>query len=166
MTVPRVKVQAVSSINGLNSSEMVRIKEKGNKVSLYQGIGNNRNTTGIIVTVNNKNTLTILSGDCAWNQINHMFRLDALAKEKMCCNLVVPHHGSGKDLSFKGFVVPFSWTYGSAAISVGKKNRFKHPSASIVDYINGLFGSKASPRLWDNNIKKLIHERWASSLPT
>lgn len=144
LTIPGVKVQAVSSINGLNSSEMVRIKEKGNKVSLYQGIGNNRNTTGIIVTVNNKNTLTILSGDCAWYQINHMLREEALLKKNRCCNLVVPHHGSGKDLSFKSFVAPCPWTYGSTAISVGKKNKFKHPSASVVDYIKGLFGSKAS----------------------
>ena len=138
-SIPRVKILAISSPTSHTSSEIVQLIEKENKVSLYHGIGNNRNTTGIIVNVSNKNALTILSGDCAWYQINHLLREEAITKKKRCCNIVVPHHGSGKDISFKGFVVPYTWTYSSAAISVGKKNIYKHPYSSVVNYIKGLF---------------------------
>lgn len=139
---PSAKILAVPQIS--SSSKGTGISSlfySGNKVSIYQGIGKKMNISGLIVCVSNNEFLSVLPGDCAWFQINHILREEAITKNARCCNLVVPHHGSGKDQSFKGFVVPPSWTYGIPAISVGKNNH-NHPNSSVEDYIMSLFDKR------------------------
>ena len=144
MNNPAAKVFAVPNISApATGHNVMKPLYSATKVSLYQGIGKKSNESGLIVCVSNEKFLSVLSGDCAWFQINHMLRLEASNKMNRCCNLVIPHHGSGKDLSFKGFVIPYSWSYSSSAISVGN-NTYKHPNPSVENYIDSLFGGHLS----------------------
>ena len=142
MNNPAAKVFAVPNISApATGHNVMKPFYSATKVSLYQGIGKKSNESGLIVCVSNEKFLSVLSGDCAWFQINHMLRLEAINKMNRCCNLVIPHHGSGKDLSFKGFVIPYSWSYGSSAISVGN-NQYHHPNPGVESYIKDLFAGR------------------------
>jgi hypothetical protein len=137
---PLARIQAITnSSSGKLDSDMVDLYYAGKKVSLYQGLGDNLNNSGLIAVVNNNNTIVTLSGDCAWYQLNHLNSKESSIKINRCYHLVVPHHGSGKDGSHKGFVLPNSWSCGESVISVGK-NRYGHPAPSVVNYLKGLFG--------------------------
>ena len=125
------------------ASLMIHPLHKAKKLSIYQGVGNNTNNTGFIVAVSNNHTIVLLSGDCSWSQLNHLTRAEGQHKKKRLCHLVVPHHGSGKDCCYKGFVLPSSWLYGKAAVSVGI-NMYGHPNPGVLKYLNSLFGSHAS----------------------
>lgn len=111
--------------------------------SLYQGIGNDRNTRGLVLSIRQNNSVSFLTGDAAWYQLSHIVREEAInfanVKE---FNLVLPHHGSGKDDTYKGFVIPTVWDYGNAGISVSRKhNKYGHPSATVIDFMKSKFGS-------------------------
>ena len=57
----------------------------------------------------------------------------------MECNIVVPHHGSGVDKTYYGFVLPKQMKAGAAIISVEKQNNiYGHPSQPLIDYLESL----------------------------
>ena len=113
-----------------------------NKISIYSGIGSNRNTRGLIAVIKNASTAVLLSGDCLWAQLNHVIKNEAISFVSRKCHLVVPHHGSGKDETYIGFVIPSTWTCGEFIISVGKNNIYKHPSRKVTAYLKELFNTK------------------------
>ncbi len=147
MKAPKVKVVAIPTYGKSKSKIPVMFKDsiKSPKISIYPGIGSNRNSTGFIVVVKNKKTAVLLSGDCLWSQLNHVMRNEAKCVKNMKCHLVVPHHGGAKDDLYYGFVIPCCWKYGKAVVSVGRNN-YHHPRRSVLAYLKALFGKKAIDR--------------------
>ncbi len=141
---PKVKIVAIPTYGKSKSKIPVMFKDciQSSKVSIYPGVGSNRNSKGLIAVVKNKKTAVLLTGDCLWSQLNHVMRNEAKASNELECHLVVPHHGSSKDDLYYGFVIPCCWKYGIAAISVGKGNRYHHPNRSLLAYIKELYGIK------------------------
>ena len=140
---PKVKVVAIPTFGKSTSKRPVMIKDciQSSKVSIYPGVGSNRNSKGLIVVVKNKKTAVLLSGDCPWYQLNHVMRNEAGTVKNVECHLVVPHHGA-KDDSYTGFVIPCCWKYGKAAVSVGQGNHYSHPGTSVLDYLKELLNTK------------------------
>ena len=100
-----------------------------------------RNLSGIQVFLRSKHENILLCGDCGWYQVIHILAhktKTASTGEK--CNVVVPHHGGGKDKTYYGFTIPCFMNKGKALISVDKKkNSYGHPSKSLMDYLDTCF---------------------------
>ena len=100
-----------------------------------------RNLSGIQIFLRSQTANIILSGDCGWFQIIHILTKElASIQHREVCNLVVPHHGSGKDKTYFGFTIPLNMDKGVAAISVDQRNNiYYHPSSSLIDYLDDYF---------------------------
>ena len=81
-----------------------------------------RNQSGIQVFIRSKHENILLCGDCGWHQVIHILaQRTKTASTGEKCNIVVPHHGGGKDKSYYGFTIPCNMNKGKALISVDKK---------------------------------------------
>ena len=146
-SVPKVEVFAIPSFGKSTCKIPIQLPPvyQGLKLSIYSGVGSNRNSKGLIAVVKNSEYAAILSGDCLWSQFSHIMRSETTTYSNRICHLVVPHHGSGKDDTYNSFVLPSMWHYGEFAISVGK-NMFGHPSRGVMSYLKALFAVKKIPR--------------------
>lgn len=146
-SIPEVGVLAIPSLRKSTCKIPIQLPPvyQGLRLSIYSGVGSNRNSKGLIAVIKNSEYAAILSGDCLWSQLSHVMRNETVTYSTRICHLVVPHHGSGKDDTFNGFVLPGMWHYGEFAISVGKNN-FGHPSRCVMSYLKELFNIKSGFR--------------------
>ena len=126
-------------VKGLYSK--VYLWERGNKgISLYYGEYNhNVNSSGIQMLLESQTGYVLLTGDAGWYQASHILNMMPACGFNHEFNIVVPHHGSGKDLTYLGFVLPCGIHSGIAAISVNKKqNSYGHPAKGVISYLSTL----------------------------
>lgn len=100
------------------------------------------NLSGLQLFVRSNDSNALLTGDCGWFQVNHILSNEAaFSNSNEKCNMVVPHHGSGRDSTYYGFVLPPTFMTGKcAAISVNKKkNSYGFPSNSLIKYLRTIF---------------------------
>ncbi len=105
---------------------------------LYLGqIDSNRNLASFQLFIRTSKSNALLCGDGGWFQINHIISEEAnLVEQDVVFNIVVPHHGSGIDKTYYGFVLPKRMKAEGAIISVEKqKNIYGHPSQPLIDYL-------------------------------
>lgn len=108
---------------------------------LYLGqIDSNRNLASFQLFIRTSKSNALLCGDGGWFQINHIISEEAvLFEQNVVFNIVVPHHGSGVDKTYYGFVLPKQMKAGAAIISVEKQNNiYGHPSQPLIDYLESL----------------------------
>ncbi len=100
-----------------------------------------RNLSGIQVFLRSEHENMLLCGDCGWHQVIHILaQKTETASTGEKCNIVVPHHGGGKDKTYYGFTIPYNMNKGKALVSVDKKkNSYGHPSKSLIDYLDTCF---------------------------
>lgn len=96
-----------------------------------------RNLGGIQVFVLGEEGNVVLTGDCGWFQLMHILSQEEKnIPEGSKCNIIVPHHGSGKDETYSGFVITGKTHPGTAMVSVNRhKNRYGHPSKKVLYYL-------------------------------
>lgn len=118
-----------------------RVTMPNNTFDLYLGqIDSNRNLASFQLFIRTPKSNVLLCGDGGWFQINHIISEEAaLFEQDVECNIVVPHHGSGVDKTYYGFVLPKQMKAGAAIISVEKQNNiYGHPSQPLIDYLESL----------------------------
>ena len=118
-----------------------RVTMPNNTFDLYLGqIDSNRNLASFQLFIRTSKSNVLLCGDGGWFQINHIISEEAaLIEQDVECNIVVPHHGSGVDKTYYGFVLPKQMKAGAAIISVENQNNiYGHPSQPLIDYLESL----------------------------
>ena len=118
-----------------------RVTKPNSIFSLYLGqVDSNRNLVSYQLFIRTPKSNALLCGDGGWFQINHIIAEEAtLFKQDVDCNIVVPHHGSGVDKTYYGFVLHKQMKAGKAIISVEKQNNiYGHPSQPLINYLESL----------------------------
>lgn len=118
-----------------------RVTTPNDIFDLYLGqIDSNRNLASFQLFIRTSKSNTLLCGDGGWFQINHIISEEAnLVEQNVVFNIVVPHHGSGIDKTYYGFVLPKQMKAGDAIISVDEQNNiYGHPSQHLINYLESL----------------------------
>ena len=135
------KMYPINLIRKRKGEVAIPVKFKASSFySFYKGMFcSDRNLGCIQIVIESGNSISILCGDSHWFQLSHILRqyIYSLGISTKTCNIVVPHHGSATDVTYQSFFVPFNMKNGIAAISVDeKRNNYKHPSNSIINYLS------------------------------
>jgi beta-lactamase superfamily II metal-dependent hydrolase len=99
-----------------------RIGNKNMQIDWATGNPNDKNNSGIVVTINLHGRKVLLTGDAAYNNISPHLLSDL-------SGVSIPHHGGLTEGN-----IPYPILTGSKAISCcGQKNSYGHPRSEILD---------------------------------
>jgi len=108
-------------------------------IKLYIGTNSrNKNLSGIILSIRKENQIALFTGDCSYEQINEILKIETRDDKLDKLYIIIPHHGGGsiKNLQIRKFFSLITVPIKFDSVAIISVCEFEHQNGNVIFYPN------------------------------